>query len=95
MERTLNISESDLMASLTEMLDPDRGGGEGWRTVEIAEALKVSDSSVRKMLRALHKTGRLERVRVRVEDLSGRQAQVTGYRLREPGGSEEGGRDRG
>lgn len=85
-ERTLDISESDLMVSLVEMLAPD---GEGWRTVELAEVLNVSTSSVRKLLRALHKADRLERVRVRVEDLSGRQATVTGYRLREPGGSED------
>jgi len=77
-ERTLDISESDLMVSLEEMLAPD---GEGWRTAELAEALGISETSVRKLLRKLLDEGRLERVRVKMIDLSGRQAQPTGYRL--------------
>jgi len=80
---TLGISEGDLLTALEEMIAPE---GRGVRTMELAKALGVSKTSVRKLLRQLLEEGRLERVRVKMIDLSGRQAQVTGYRL--TGGSE-------
>ena len=75
-----SFSMGDLLAEMEAMLAPSGGGA---RTAELAEAIGVCESSVRKLLRQLKSEGRLAVVRQKVEGLDGRMFTVAAYRLRE------------
>ena len=79
MDRTLNVSEYDLLAELEAMLSPE---GEGLRTIEIAKILNLSESSVRGLLHLLSEQGKLDRVRKRFVGLDGRAQTRIAWRLK-------------
>jgi len=73
------FSIDQLVAELREALpDIDEGGV---RTVEVAEALGLGETTVRKRLGQLKAQGRLQVVRRKVETLDGKQTTVRAYRL--------------
>ena len=75
------FSMGQLVAELREALpDIDEGGV---RTVEIAEALGIGETTVRGMLRQLKASGQLVIVRRVVEALDGKMQTVRAYRLKE------------
>ena len=53
----------------------------GVRTVEVAEALGLGETTVRKLLGQLKAQGRLQVVRRKVETLDGKQTTVRAYKL--------------
>jgi len=78
---TPRFSMDQLVAELREALpDIDEGGV---RTVEVAEALGLGETTVRKLLGQLKAQGRLQVVRRKVEALDGKQTTVRAYKLSE------------
>jgi DNA-binding GntR family transcriptional regulator len=76
---TPKFSMDQLAAELREALpDIDEGGV---RTVEVAEALGLGETTVRKLLGQLKAQGRLQVVRRKVETLDGKQTTVRAYKL--------------
>jgi DNA-binding GntR family transcriptional regulator len=76
---TPSFSMDQLVAELREALpDIDEGGV---RTVEVAEALGLGETTVRKLLGQLKAQGRLQVVRRKVETLDGKQTTVRAYKL--------------
>ena len=55
---------------------------EGVRTVEVDAALKVRETTARKLLRQLNAEGRIEVVRIQVETLNGKNMTVAAYRIK-------------
>lgn len=76
----MSITETDLLASIEEMLAP---AGEGMTTKELAEKLHMGPGAVRDRLHHLNKQGRLARTRKRITGLDGRQMTVPAYKLRD------------
>ena len=55
---------------------------EGVRTVQVAAALKVSETTARKLLRQLNAEGWIELVRIQVEALNEKRMTVAAYRIK-------------
>jgi len=76
---TPSFSMDQWVAELREALpDIDEGGV---RTVEVAEALDLGETTVRKLLGQLKAQGRLQVVRRKVETLDSKQTTVRAYKL--------------
>lgn len=75
----MGIGNGDLLATLEAMLAPR---GEGSRTVELARAMGISESTVRKLLHRLDEEGKLEKVNVQFYGIDDRPQTRTGWRLR-------------
>ena len=73
---TMDALIAELETRLPAMCD------EGVRTVQVAKALKVSETTARKMLRQLNEEGRIELVRIQVEALNGKSMTVAAYRIK-------------
>lgn len=82
MERTLTISESDLLAALSELMPAE---GEGLlRTAEIAEELGCTKRAVNVMLLELKAQGKLiEGRKTYAGALGGRRCSVEAYGLKD------------
>jgi predicted transcriptional regulator len=72
----MNITVEELRAALEEALTrPD----EGFTTTEVAETMRVSEGTARRMIRSLLKAGALRSSRKRIQDMSGRWVSVPSY----------------
>ena len=73
------FSMDDLVKQLQTLLPSQCN--EGVRTVEIAAALNVSETTARKILNLLKAEGKVEVVRMKVEALDGKSMTVRAYRI--------------
>jgi len=80
MDRELDMTEADLLASIEQMLAP---AGDGMTTAELAERLLTGPGAVRARLHQLNKQGRLVLTRKRITRLDGNQVSVPAYKLKD------------
>lgn len=85
MDRTLNVSESDLLAELEAMLVPARGG---MTTAEVAAALAITEYMALKKIKELDALGRIEHVKKQVPKFGGGTLTTGAYRLKVEGDRE-------
>lgn len=82
MDDSPGITQADLLRALEEALVSEQNP-EGAMTVkELSAATDMHETKIREGLNQLKSVGRLEVVRVRREDLAGRQMKVPAYRLK-------------
>lgn len=76
-----DFSRDELLAEFTEMLRPGEGK-RGLTTEEIAEQLGTTVQTVRRLLRTIHKQGKLVRENIRVECYDGSYRKTHAYSIR-------------
>jgi ribosomal protein S25 len=79
----IQVTEHDLLDALKAALVKT---GDGVTATEMTEAASIGLGVVRKFLHTLNKQGRLEVVRVRRTDLTGRNVLLPAYRLKKRAG---------
>lgn len=75
----MKISTEEVLAAIREA-SPKLG--DGFRLVDLADELGVSERTANGYLRQLTKAGQLEVVPMRVHAINGRMVRVMGYRLK-------------
>jgi predicted ArsR family transcriptional regulator len=78
----IQVTENDLLDAWKAALVKT---GDGVTATEMTESAGVGLGVVRKFLHALNKQGRLEVVRVRRTDMTGRNILVPAYRMKKAG----------
>jgi DNA-binding transcriptional regulator PaaX len=77
----VNVTTDDLMDALRAAMGD--GTGDGRTVQEICEASGWGATKVRAELGRLHRAGRLEVVRVKRADLTGRMQSLPAYRMKD------------
>jgi hypothetical protein len=77
----MDITTDDLMDAIRAALG--NGAGDARTVQEICDACGWKPTKVRQELRALHRQGRLDVIRVNRPDLTGRSQSIPGYRMKD------------